>query len=196
MVKLVGVIRNFRVNIKHVQAAANAPVLPLLPPRCHCTFKCAAATTKIALLPSCQLRRQAGCCCRTAVLNNGEHTLIPVMAKMIHSPVWDSKSFLLKDSQPLHMVKLVGAVRNFRVNIKYVRAAVNAPLLPPPPPRCHRTSKPAAATTKITLLPSCCLRRQAGRRHRAAAATATSAAVLPPLRYHCLQNKKIYNTID
>ncbi len=54
------------------------------------------------------------------VLNNGEHTLIPVMAKMIHSAVWDSERFVLKDNQPLHMVKLVGAVRNFRVNIKHV----------------------------------------------------------------------------
>ncbi len=31
------------------------------------------------------------------VLNNGEHTLIPVTAKMIHSAVWDSKMFVLKD---------------------------------------------------------------------------------------------------
>jgi hypothetical protein len=44
------------------------------------------------------------------VLNNGEHTLIPV----------NCKRFVLKDSQPLHMVKLVGAVRNFCVNIKHV----------------------------------------------------------------------------
>jgi hypothetical protein len=44
------------------------------------------------------------------VLNNCEHTLIPVTAKMIHSAVWCSKRFVLKDSQPLHMVKLVGAV--------------------------------------------------------------------------------------
>jgi hypothetical protein len=51
------------------------------------------------------------------VLNNGEHTLIPVTSKMIHSAVWDSERFVLKDGQPLHMVKLVGAVRNFRVNI-------------------------------------------------------------------------------
>jgi hypothetical protein len=53
------------------------------------------------------------------VLNNGEHTLIPVMAMMIHSAVWDSKRFVLKDGRPLHMVKLVGAVRNFRVNIRW-----------------------------------------------------------------------------
>jgi hypothetical protein len=31
------------------------------------------------------------------VLNNGEHKLIPVMAKMIHSAVWDSERFVLKD---------------------------------------------------------------------------------------------------
>jgi hypothetical protein len=31
------------------------------------------------------------------VLNNGEHTLIPVTAKMIYSAVWDSKRFVLKD---------------------------------------------------------------------------------------------------
>jgi hypothetical protein len=42
------------------------------------------------------------------VLNNGKHTLIPVMARMIHSAIWNSKRFVLKDSQPLHMVKLVG----------------------------------------------------------------------------------------
>jgi replication factor A2 len=58
------------------------------------------------------------------VLNNGEHTLIPVTAKMIHSTVWDSKRFVLKDGRPLHMVKLVGAIRNFRVNIKHVQINV------------------------------------------------------------------------
>jgi hypothetical protein len=58
------------------------------------------------------------------VLNNGEHTLIPVTAKMIHSSVWDSKRFVLKDSRPLHMVKLVGAIWNFRVNIKHVQIDV------------------------------------------------------------------------
>jgi hypothetical protein len=55
------------------------------------------------------------------VLNNGEHTLIPVTAKMIHSAVWDFERFVLKDSQLLHMVKLVSAVRYFRVNIKHVQ---------------------------------------------------------------------------
>jgi hypothetical protein len=57
-------------------------------------------------------------------LNNGEHMLIPVMMKMIHSAVWDSKRFVLKDSRPLHMVELVGAVRNFRVNIKHIQIIV------------------------------------------------------------------------
>jgi hypothetical protein len=54
------------------------------------------------------------------VLNNGEHTFIPVTAK-IHSPVWDSERFVLKDGWPLHMVKLVGTIRNSRVNIKHVQ---------------------------------------------------------------------------
>ncbi len=31
------------------------------------------------------------------VLNNGEHTLLPVMAKMIHSAIWDSERFVLND---------------------------------------------------------------------------------------------------
>jgi hypothetical protein len=55
------------------------------------------------------------------VLNIGEHMLIPVTAKMIHSVIWDSERFILKDGQPLHMVKLVDAVRNFHVNIKHVQ---------------------------------------------------------------------------
>jgi hypothetical protein len=58
------------------------------------------------------------------VLNNGEHTLIPVTARMIHSAVWDSKQFVLKDSRPLHMVKFVGAVRNFCEKIKHVQIDV------------------------------------------------------------------------
>ncbi len=58
------------------------------------------------------------------VSNNGEHTLIPVTVKMIHSAVWDSEKFVLKDGQPLHMVKLVGAVRNFRGNIKHAQVDV------------------------------------------------------------------------
>ncbi len=58
------------------------------------------------------------------VSNNGEHTLIPVTAKMIHSAIWDSESFVLKDGRPLHMAKLVGVLRNFRVNIKHVQIDV------------------------------------------------------------------------
>jgi hypothetical protein len=58
------------------------------------------------------------------VLNNGEHTLIPVTAKMIHSAIWDLERFILKDGRPLHMVKLVGAVRNFCGNIKHVQTNV------------------------------------------------------------------------
>jgi hypothetical protein len=58
------------------------------------------------------------------VLNNGEHILIPVTAKMIHSAVWDSERFVLKDGQLLHMVKLVGAIRNFFVNIKHIQIDV------------------------------------------------------------------------
>ncbi len=54
-------------------------------------------------------------------LHNGEHTLIPVMVKMIHSTVQDCKRFVLKDGRPLHMVKLVGAGRNFCVHDKHVQ---------------------------------------------------------------------------
>ncbi len=54
-------------------------------------------------------------------LHNGEHTLIPVTVKMIHSAVQDCKRFVLKDGRPLHMVKLVGAVRNFSVHDKHVQ---------------------------------------------------------------------------
>ncbi len=55
------------------------------------------------------------------VLNSGEHMLIPVTAKMIYSAVWNGERFVLKDGRPLYMVKLVGAVRNFRVNVKHVQ---------------------------------------------------------------------------
>ncbi len=58
------------------------------------------------------------------VLNNGEHTIIPLTAKMIHSAVWKCNRFILKDGQLLHMVKFVGAVRNFRVNTNYVHIDV------------------------------------------------------------------------
>jgi hypothetical protein len=41
------------------------------------------------------------------VLNNGEHKLIPVTAKMIHSAVWECERFVLNDGRLLYMVKLV-----------------------------------------------------------------------------------------
>jgi hypothetical protein len=50
--------------------------------------------------------------------------LIPFMARMIHNAVWDSKRFVLKDGQLFHMVKLVGAVRNFCEKIKHVQIDV------------------------------------------------------------------------
>ncbi len=58
------------------------------------------------------------------VSNNGEHTLVPITAKMIHSAVWDLERFVLKDSRPLHVVKLVGAIRNFRGDNKHVQIDV------------------------------------------------------------------------
>ncbi len=57
----------------------------------------------------------------TAVKHNGEHTLIPVTVKIIHSAVQDCKRFVLKVGHPLHMVKLVGVVRNFRVHDKHIQ---------------------------------------------------------------------------
>ncbi len=53
-------------------------------------------------------------------LNNDEHTLNAVTAKMIHSAVSECKRLVFKDSQPLHKVKFVGAVRNFSMHIKNV----------------------------------------------------------------------------
>jgi hypothetical protein len=53
-------------------------------------------------------------------LNNGEHTLIPVTAKVIHSAVYTCKQFVLRYSRLLHMVKLVGAVRCYHDNTKNV----------------------------------------------------------------------------
>ncbi len=58
------------------------------------------------------------------VSNNSEHMLIPVTAKMIYSAIWDSERFVLKDGQPLHMVKLVGAIWNFHVNIGHIQIDV------------------------------------------------------------------------
>ncbi len=48
------------ISIRHA-AASNAPLLLLPPPCCGRISKRTAATAKIALLPSCHLRRQAGC---------------------------------------------------------------------------------------------------------------------------------------
>jgi hypothetical protein len=53
-------------------------------------------------------------------LNNGEHMLIPVNAKMIHSTVSIRNRFILKNCCPLHMVKLVGVVRNYHDNTKNI----------------------------------------------------------------------------
>jgi hypothetical protein len=59
-------------------------------------------------------------------LTNGEHVLIPVTAKMIHSTVYACKWFVWIDSCPLHMVMLVGAVRyhlditmNVMIDVEY-----------------------------------------------------------------------------
>ncbi len=56
--------------------------------------------------------------------NNGEHTLTPVMAKMIYSAVSECKRLVLKDSQLLHMVQFVCAIKNFSVSTKYVKINV------------------------------------------------------------------------
>jgi hypothetical protein len=53
-------------------------------------------------------------------INNGEHRLIPVTAKMIHSAISTCNRFVLRDGCLLHMVKLVGAVRNYHENIKNI----------------------------------------------------------------------------
>jgi hypothetical protein len=53
-------------------------------------------------------------------LTNGEHMLIPVTAKMIHFAVYTCKRFVLRDGHPLHMVKLVGAVRYYHDNMTNV----------------------------------------------------------------------------
>ncbi len=50
--------------------------------------------------------------------NNGEHMLIPVTAKMLHSAVNTCNRFVLRDGRLLCMVKLVGAVKNYRENTK------------------------------------------------------------------------------
>jgi hypothetical protein len=53
-------------------------------------------------------------------LNNCEHTLIPVTAKMIHSAVYECKRLFLTDGQLLHMFMFFGAVRNYSKNMKNV----------------------------------------------------------------------------
>jgi hypothetical protein len=58
--------------------------------------------------PFIDKRKPSSTTVERGVLNNGEHTLIPVMARMIQSAVWNSERFILKDGRPLHMVKLVG----------------------------------------------------------------------------------------
>jgi hypothetical protein len=62
------------VSILHA-AAANTLLLPLPSPRCSCTSKHAAATAKIALLPSCCIRCQAGRRCRAAAATTSAATL-------------------------------------------------------------------------------------------------------------------------
>jgi hypothetical protein len=78
----------------------------------------------VADKPFIDKRKPSSTTVAKGVLNNGEHMLIPVTAKMIHSTVWDSERFVLKDGQLLHMVKLVSAIRNLRVNIKHVQINV------------------------------------------------------------------------
>jgi hypothetical protein len=74
--------------------------------------------------PFIDKRKPSSTTVERGVLNNGEHTLIPVIARMIHSAVWNSERFVLKDRQPHHMAKLVGAIRKFRENIKHVQIDV------------------------------------------------------------------------
>jgi hypothetical protein len=47
-----------------------------------------------------------------------QHTLIPVTAKMIHSAVSTFDRFQLTDGRLLHLVKLVGAVSTFGLQMK------------------------------------------------------------------------------
>ncbi len=50
--------------------------------------------------------------------------LIPVTVKMIHSAVWECKRFVLNNGRPLHMIKFIGAVRNFHVHNNNVQIDV------------------------------------------------------------------------
>jgi hypothetical protein len=56
----------------------------------------------------------------TTHLNNSEHMLIPVTAKMIHSTVHKCERFVLRDCCLLCMVKLVGAVMNYHEYMKNI----------------------------------------------------------------------------
>jgi hypothetical protein len=58
--------------------------------------------------PFIDKRKPSSTTVERGVLNNGEHMLIPVTVRMIYCAVWNSERFVLKDGQPLHMVKLVG----------------------------------------------------------------------------------------
>ena len=42
-------------------------------------------------------RKPSSTTVQRGVLNNGEHTLIPVMARIIHIAIWNSERFVLKD---------------------------------------------------------------------------------------------------
>jgi hypothetical protein len=75
-------------------------------------------------VPFISERKPSGTTVAKGVSNNGEHTLIPVMAKMIHSAIWDLERFVLKGGRPLHMVQLVGAIRNFRGDNKHIQIDV------------------------------------------------------------------------
>jgi hypothetical protein len=44
--------------------------------------------------PFIEKRKPSSMTVERGVLNDGEHMLIPVMARMIHSAVWDSKRFV------------------------------------------------------------------------------------------------------
>ncbi len=74
--------------------------------------------------PFIDKRRPSSTTVAKSNFNNGKHILIPVTVKMIHSAVSKCQRLVLKDGQLLHMVKFVGAVRNFSVNTKYVKIDV------------------------------------------------------------------------
>ncbi len=47
--------------------------------------------------PFIDKRKPSSTMVERGVLNNGEHMLIPVTARMIHSAVWNSERFVLKE---------------------------------------------------------------------------------------------------